>query len=142
MKGVAISTKSEHIHFALKTWAKCCAGGWCVQFMKPFEDLKRLATYPEYMNWIEKIEEISADISGDSLRPWSTIETHNNCVILYWEGFFTEGRRMKIELDHYLVLKMYWDTATGAESSYLRLPSRVLNDMTWDEVHPGTTWIN
>lgn len=46
-------------------------------------------------------------------------------AVFEWEGTSTQGRRIRIEI-HFndeMITYLYWDTATGQESSYLGLPS-------------------
>ncbi|OGC83492.1 hypothetical protein A3D68_00985 [Candidatus Adlerbacteria bacterium RIFCSPHIGHO2_02_FULL_52_17] len=52
-------------------------------------------------------------------------EKHDDVVVFEWQGIWTKGRMIRVEVHFFDQLDVYfdWDTSTGNESTYLSLPS-------------------
>ena len=133
----------NNIRFALKTWVKCSVGGFCVDLIKPFKEIEDVEDYPGFIKWIDDVEKISNNIlnSSGGIPPNTKKMLFENKIEMFWKGYFTEGRRLKVELNNELILLLYWDTGDGKNGSkYLKLPSKIdSNPGSW-EVYPGATW--
>ena len=60
---------------------------------------------------------------SDQADAW--FEKLDEVVVFEWQGTWTQGRKIRVEVHFYDQLKvdLDWDTATGRESTYLSLPS-------------------